>query len=96
MYWRSLEILLLGLASKLGSHSLTKTVLVAISTISPKQPPAGPWQFMLSICIGDNVKCFGLVLLQNSIDQSCFGCYIYYFTEMATYWSIAIEDGGNL
>jgi hypothetical protein len=48
MYWRQVEILLLGLALKLGFQPLTKAVLVAISTSPPKQPPAGPWQLKIA------------------------------------------------
>jgi hypothetical protein len=32
MYWREFEMLPLGIASKLGFHSFTKAILVAVST----------------------------------------------------------------
>jgi hypothetical protein len=39
MYWRQLEVLPLGFASKLGFRPFTKAVLVTISTNPPKWPP---------------------------------------------------------
>jgi hypothetical protein len=63
MYWRQLEMLLLGLASKLGFHPLTEAVLVAISTTPSKKPPAGPWQLKLvEICNVLVGLCFLFVL----------------------------------
>ncbi len=51
MYTRQVEILPLGLASKLGLHSLTKAVFVVIFTIPSKQPPTGLWQLKIAeIC----------------------------------------------
>jgi hypothetical protein len=41
MYWRQVEMLLLGLASKQGCHPCTKAVLVAISAIPQNNPPLG-------------------------------------------------------
>jgi hypothetical protein len=71
----------LGLASKLGFHPLTKAILVAISTSPQKEPHSIGLQGLkiaeicnvlievcflyVSIYIGNNLKCFGLVLLQN-------------------------------
>jgi hypothetical protein len=51
MYWRQCEVLLLGLALKLGFHPLTEAVLAVISTNPLKQPPAGPRQLKIAeIC----------------------------------------------
>jgi hypothetical protein len=40
-------VLPLHLASKLGFHLLTKSIVVAISTSPPKWPPIGPWGFKI-------------------------------------------------
>jgi hypothetical protein len=48
MYWRQFELLLLSLASKLGLHPCTKTVLVAISTIPRIKPPLGQYQLKIA------------------------------------------------
>jgi hypothetical protein len=64
MYWRPVEIPLLGLPSKLGLHPLRKAVLVAISTSPPKWPPIlGPYQLkIVEICNALVGLCFLYVL----------------------------------
>jgi hypothetical protein len=63
MYWRQVEIFLLGLALKLGLHPLTNAVLFVISTSPPEQPPAGPWQLEIAeICNALVGLCFLHVL----------------------------------
>ncbi len=65
MYWRHVEILLFGLALKLGLHPLTKAVLVVISTSPPKQLPAGPWQLKISEICNALVELCLLYVLQT-------------------------------
>jgi hypothetical protein len=52
-----------GIALKLGFHTFTKAILVAVSTGPPKQLPVGPWPLkIVGICNALVGLCFLYVL----------------------------------
>jgi hypothetical protein len=70
VYWRQLEVLPIGLASKLGFHTLMKAVLVAIYTGPQKGSHVGPWQLKLKFAM-------------SSLD---YAFYIMYWQQFEMHW----------